>query len=948
MTISASLILGTLYKLLIGPLELFFEVLFTLAYKLVADAGLSIIFLSLAMNFLVLPLYRRADALQMEERDRSAAMKHWVTHIKKTFKGDERFMMLQTYYRQVGYKQTDALKGSISLLLEIPFFIAAFHFLSNLELLRGVSFGPITDLGSPDALLVIGGVTLNALPILMTLINVISAAIYMKGFPISSKIQMYGIAAIFLVLLYNSPAGLVFYWTLNNLFSLVKNLFYKMRNPKKVLVWLASITGAVLFVAAFAAAGVLPSPALQPLMIACAIALQIPLVAQLLGKRFSGKFSIREATRADGITFMFGCLLLALITGLFIPLTVIASSPAEFVDLQAVESPLWFLLDSTALALGLFVIWFGVFYRLATPKGKTIFGYVLLVAVGAALIDYLLFGTSYGTLSNLLRFDRPLVVTPEGIAANIAAIVGAALVLLLVWRKGRALVRVAYVSLCIGLVAMSISEASGIDGKIAEAQAAVERARYDAPHFTLSTEGQNVVVIMMDRAISYYLPYLINEDPQLAEQLQGFTFYPNTVSFGAYTNVGVPPIYGGYEYTPTAMNERREQTLGEKQDEALKIMPVLFNEAGFDTTVFDPTYAGYNWIPDLSIYDEYPGIQSYITMDGSFRYDEYGQTDSGDTGPTREQRSRNFFCYGLFKTAPLAVHQVLYDKGNYNAADTLVPKSETKAVKFVSPQVTDGLSKARGVEYNFMRAYGVLDSLPDITIVSDEAQGGFLMMSNDTTHEPMILQEPEYIPAPTVDNTAFDAEHQGRSDAQGNYIDFSNDAAGDKLARGVHYQINMAAFKELGAWFDHLRENGVWDNTRIIIVSDHAAALWLRPEQVIETNISRNEKQSWDPLMFNCMLMVKDFDSQEFTVDTTFMTNADTPTLAMEGLIESPTNPFTGNPISSDAKAGDQHLLWSWDWDISENDGNRFLPGYWFTVHDDVFDANNWKYVGYR
>lgn len=223
-----------LYQLVIGPLELLFEVIFSLASHVIHNPGVVIIFLSLAMNFLVLPLYQRADAMQAEERDQAARMKPWVDHIKKTFKGDERFMMLSTYYRQVGYKQTDVLKGSVSLLLEVPFFIAAYHFLSNLSLLQGVSFGPIRDLGAPDQLIRIGGLAINLLPILMTAINVAAAAIYMKGFPLKSKIQMYGTAAVFLVLLYNSPAGLVFYWTLNNVFSLVKNIFYKLKNSVNV------------------------------------------------------------------------------------------------------------------------------------------------------------------------------------------------------------------------------------------------------------------------------------------------------------------------------------------------------------------------------------------------------------------------------------------------------------------------------------------------------------------------------------------------------------------------------------------------------------------------------------------------------------------------------------------------------------------------------------------
>lgn len=48
--------LAILNTLILQPLQLFFEVIFTIANRLIGDPGLSIIALSLAMNFLVLPL----------------------------------------------------------------------------------------------------------------------------------------------------------------------------------------------------------------------------------------------------------------------------------------------------------------------------------------------------------------------------------------------------------------------------------------------------------------------------------------------------------------------------------------------------------------------------------------------------------------------------------------------------------------------------------------------------------------------------------------------------------------------------------------------------------------------------------------------------------------------------------------------------------------------------
>ena len=240
-----------LYTLLIGPLELFFEVLFSVVNRIIDHPGLSIVFLSLAMNFLVLPLYKMSDAMQEEEAATEARLKPTVTHIKKTFKGDERFMILQMYYRENNYKPGNVLKGSVSLLLEIPFFMAAYHFLSGLPVLHGASFGPIANLAAPDAMLVVGGIAINVLPILMTVINLVSSAIYTKGASARSKVQLYVMAGLFLILLYDSPSGLVFYWTLNNLFSLVKNVFMKLKHPKEVFCGLCSAVGIAAMVAVF-------------------------------------------------------------------------------------------------------------------------------------------------------------------------------------------------------------------------------------------------------------------------------------------------------------------------------------------------------------------------------------------------------------------------------------------------------------------------------------------------------------------------------------------------------------------------------------------------------------------------------------------------------------------------------------------------------------------------
>ncbi|PKP08792.1 MAG: hypothetical protein CVU09_14675, partial [Bacteroidetes bacterium HGW-Bacteroidetes-4] len=59
----------------------------------------------------------------------------------------------------------------------------------------------------------------HLLPILMTVVNLITAWFYTRNGNTGERKQMLVVAAIFLVLLFNLPSGLVLYWTMNNVFS---------------------------------------------------------------------------------------------------------------------------------------------------------------------------------------------------------------------------------------------------------------------------------------------------------------------------------------------------------------------------------------------------------------------------------------------------------------------------------------------------------------------------------------------------------------------------------------------------------------------------------------------------------------------------------------------------------------------------------------------------------
>ncbi|MBQ7915445.1 MAG: YidC/Oxa1 family membrane protein insertase, partial [Firmicutes bacterium] len=419
--------LSIIETILIGPLKLVFEIIYNLAYRMVGHPGLAIIFLSFVMNILVLPLYKQADLMQEKTKDTEARLAPGVAHIKKAFSGDERMMILQTYYRQMHYKPASALSGSVSLLLEIPFFMAAYQFLSNLTILDGVAFGPIADLGAPDAMFTIGGFTVNVLPVLMTVINIISSALYLKGFPLKSKIQLYAMAMFFLVFLYTSPSALVFYWTLNNLFSLIKNIFYKIPNPKRVLQVLCAVAGLGIIVYTV---GFFETQSLKVklVLLAVGVLLLVPLVWEVL-KKWVKLPQAKEAPKPDKKTFLLGSLFLTVLIGVHIPATFIAASPQEYVNVYNFHHPLWYVAASAAMAAGLFLVWLRVFYWLANPRGKVLFERLVWILSILLLVNYMFFGTDMGVISSTLQYDTAFVFSRTEQLVNLAVMTVLAAVL---------------------------------------------------------------------------------------------------------------------------------------------------------------------------------------------------------------------------------------------------------------------------------------------------------------------------------------------------------------------------------------------------------------------------------------------------------------------------------------------------------------------------------------
>jgi len=893
-------LLNILYTIIIYPLVQIIEVIYRTGYKLFENTGLAIICVSLAVTFLCLPLYVVAEKWQQLERGIVRKLKPKIDKIKAVFSGDEQYLILSTYYRQNHYHPLYALRNSFGILIQIPFFIAAYTFLSHLDALKNASFIFIRNLGEPDRLFSVNGICINILPVLMTLINCASGAIYSKNLDTRDKAQIYGIAAVFLVLLYNSPSGLVLYWTMNNIFSLIKNIFFLFKKPLRVLYII--ICAFVLLLDIFLIFFHHGDLYKRAIIIVVSFFIPfLPFVVKIFNRLLdSTLLPLSRNENAQNKLFFLSLGIICLLIGCVIPSYVIASSPQEFSYIESVSSPFAFLRNTFFQALGFSVFWPVCIYFLFAKKIKTLLTVIAVFAGLGSLVNAFCFSGNYGVLSSMLTFVNAGAMKPTaGIALVnifIMLILAALTVFLIYINRTKIIFALSFIVL---FAFAGVSTANCISiGREFKRYTSIRNASGNSTNYNLSPvlhlsrNGKNVVVIMLDRAVNAFVPEIFSESPELYEQYTGFTYYPNTLSFASFTLTGAPPFYGGYEYTPKEMNKRVDEPLVKKHNESLLVMPVIFSNNDFEVTITDPSWANYSWIPDVRIYDGYPEINVRNTI-RSYTDIWLSQNEFPDLQPKSKTLQRNFIWFSFFKSAPLVLREAIYNNGNWwSTNDTLI-------------------------DFRLLlNNYAALDFLPLLTDTNAVRQNTFTLFVNELTHEPAFLQAPDYVPVPYVTN-------RGKT----------------KYADIVNYHANAAALKRLGAWFEYLKQNNVYDNTRIIICADHGADV--NSGAFLHSETIKFNRESYNPL-----LLVKDFDADfPLNTDYSFMTNADVPSLAFKEIIQNPVNPFTNNPINDSPKQGILHITTSAKWMPYEHNANIFkiAPDEWYTVHTDIFNADNWQ-----
>ena len=360
---------------------------------------------------------------------------------------------------------------------------------------------------------------------------------------------------------------------------------------------------------------------------------------------------------------------------------------------------------------------------------------------------------------------------------------------------------------------------------------------------------------------------------------------------------------GGYEYTPKALSVDTTRLLKDKHNESLLVMPTLFADSGWSATMRNLPYPDYT-DRDYSAFKKYKNIDFGSTFQKySDKYKKEFLNGIPDNSDRNILKSSKYFS--ILQIALPVLRSTIYYDGQYFYDAFLYPLNES-----------------------FIEEYSSLYYLPEATDFTS-SRPTFTYIGNNATHEYTTLTMPDLRPGQiTLENKGTTGSYKFRRDEfSGNDNDYQA------------YLVNASALIQLGKYFDHLRKNNIWDNTRIIIVADHGREL---PLPVFDGMTHAKEASAMNPL-----LLFKDFDSNgEIITDGNFMTNAETLNLARKDLPVSDTNPFTGNKFKCISDIKKVEIFVNDDFRIGPLQNRttvNFQKNRVFTVKDSIFNDSNWE-----
>lgn len=209
------------------PVSTFLLKCLLLLYKWIPNYGVGIILLSLLTKVVFYPL-TQSSLRTMKIMHR---LQPRMNELREKYKDDPVKMnsSVMALYKE---HKVNPLGGCLPMLLQVPVFLALYNVLLYSVELRAAGFmAHIQDLSAPDLLFQLGPLPIHLLPLLMT-----ASTFWMQALTPTDPNQkplMMLMPVMMLFFMYNLPAGVILYWTVNNVLSALQQQWVNIADDRE-------------------------------------------------------------------------------------------------------------------------------------------------------------------------------------------------------------------------------------------------------------------------------------------------------------------------------------------------------------------------------------------------------------------------------------------------------------------------------------------------------------------------------------------------------------------------------------------------------------------------------------------------------------------------------------------------------------------------------------------
>ncbi|GHT69655.1 membrane protein insertase YidC [Spirochaetia bacterium] len=216
----------------LAPLEKVLKWLLMIFQGIVHNYGVAIILLTLLVKVLLFPLTKKGSESTLKMQALAPKIKEIQDKYKE--KPQEMNAKMAEFYKKEGY---NPLSGCLPMLLQIPIFFAMYSLFNNHFDLRGAMFIPgwIPDLSLPESVYnfapfripLLGWSDIRLLPFIYVGSQLLYGKVTQTPDQKSNaqmKMMLYAMPIVFFFVLYDVPSGLLLYWIMSNVLTMVQQL----------------------------------------------------------------------------------------------------------------------------------------------------------------------------------------------------------------------------------------------------------------------------------------------------------------------------------------------------------------------------------------------------------------------------------------------------------------------------------------------------------------------------------------------------------------------------------------------------------------------------------------------------------------------------------------------------------------------------------------------------